>query len=195
MAVARLDGQEPIGGLNGRTLMEFWSWAFSDVLVNTTRGVFAEYLVGEALGVTEQARVEWDAVDLRYGGFSIEVKSAAYCQSWEQSSPSTIRFDIAKKLSWHADSNTSDEQSSRSADCYVFCLYAEEDRASARRNVLDASCWRFYVVPRSKLDRSFGTQKGVALSRIEEIATAVPFADLKGRVDAVLGSLKGINCR
>jgi len=191
LAIPKGDGLEPIPGLNGRTLMEFWSWAFSDVLVNTTRGVFAEFLVGEALGVTGQARVEWDAVDLRYGDLAIEVKSAAYWQSWEQSSPSTIRFDIAEKQSWHADSNINDEQANRSADCYVFCLYAEEDRACARRNVLDTTCWRFYVVPTSKLDLSFGTQKGVALSRIEEIATAVPFANLKGRVDAVLAESQG----
>ncbi len=191
MTISRLDGAEAMRGMNGRTVSDFWSWAYSDVLVNTNRGVLAEFIVAEALGVTEQARIEWDAVDVRYGDRSIEVKSAAYCQSWEQSSPSPIRFDIAEKMSWHADSNTSDEQSNRSADCYVFCLYAEEDRASARRNVLDTNCWRFYVVPTSKLDLSFGTQKGVALSRIEEIATAVPFANLKGRVDAVLAESQG----
>ena len=45
---SQLSGQQAITGLNGEklsTLSEYWSWAHSDLLGNTERGIFAEYLV------------------------------------------------------------------------------------------------------------------------------------------------------
>jgi hypothetical protein len=50
----------------GVTVGDFWAWAYSDILNNTDRAIFAEFVVGTALGVTDAPRVEWDAVDLRY---------------------------------------------------------------------------------------------------------------------------------
>jgi hypothetical protein len=61
---------------------DFWSWAYSDILSNTDRAVFAEFVVGTALGVTDVPSVGWDAVDLRYVDKTIEVKISAYIQSW-----------------------------------------------------------------------------------------------------------------
>ncbi len=62
----------------------------SDLLSNRNRSIFAEFLVGAALGVLDKPRVEWDAFDLIYQGKKIEVKSSAYLQSWQQNSPSRI---------------------------------------------------------------------------------------------------------
>ena len=74
----------------GTTVGDFWAWAYSDILNNTDRAVFAKFVVGMALGVIDTPRVEWDAVDLQYSDKTIEVKSAAYVQSWhkEQDPPS-----------------------------------------------------------------------------------------------------------
>jgi hypothetical protein len=85
-----LQSGHPIPSLDGRTVGDFWRWAYSDVRSNTTRSVFAEYIVGLALGVVNKPRVEWDSVDLRYGDFKIEVKASGYCQSWFQKKPSSI---------------------------------------------------------------------------------------------------------
>ena len=79
---------------------DFWSWAYSDILSNRNRSIFAEFIVGSALGVVDSPRVEWDAVDLRYKGKKIEVKASAYLQSWPQKKLSHIVFDIAKKRAW-----------------------------------------------------------------------------------------------
>lgn len=85
----------PIRGTEGATLLDFWQWAYSDILSNRNRAVFAEFLVGHALDCLQVPRIEWDAVDLRYNGFRIEVKSAAAVQSWFQRRPSRVAFGIA----------------------------------------------------------------------------------------------------
>ena len=51
-----LDGAEPLIGTDGKTVLDYWRWAQSDVLENVQRGIFAEFLVAAALGVTHAAR-------------------------------------------------------------------------------------------------------------------------------------------
>ena len=41
----------PEGAL-GFSVKEFWSWAFSDLLHNVTRGCLVEFIVARALGAT-----------------------------------------------------------------------------------------------------------------------------------------------
>ena len=62
---------------------DFWSWAYSDLFSNTVRPMFAEYLVGHALGVLDRPRVEWIAYDF-LNGKKIELKSSGYLQSEPQ---------------------------------------------------------------------------------------------------------------
>lgn len=78
------------------TLLDFWRWSVSDILSNATRGRFAEFIVGTAVGMNpEKLRDEWDAYDLiTENGIKIEVKSAAYIQCWNQKSFSTISLSI-----------------------------------------------------------------------------------------------------
>ncbi len=168
------------------TVGDFWSWAYSDILSNTDRAVFAEFVVCTALGVTDAPRVEWDAVDLRYGDKTIEVKSSAYVQSWHQvqDPPSQISFDLKERLSWDAATNTYRVEPSRAADCYVFCIYTEKDRS--RANVLDVNRWEFYVVSTEQINRQLGSQKTAALSTIERLAKPVGYAQLKRSVDLAL---------
>jgi hypothetical protein len=51
-------------GATDRRLVDFWRWAFSDLVSNDVRSVFAEYLVGSALGVTGSTRISWAEFDL-----------------------------------------------------------------------------------------------------------------------------------
>lgn len=144
----------------------FWEWAFSDFLSNSLRGVLAEYIVATAVGCTHRPRVEWDAVDLETSdGLKIEVKSAAYLQSWAQSRPSDIRFDIAPRKGGHSATNTSASAASRGADIYVFCLFTATDRAQA--NPRDLSQWQFLACTAQFLTDNFGNQKSIALSMLE----------------------------
>jgi len=51
-----LQGDEPLlGGTHSSTstILDFWRWAYSDLIDNTSRGIFAEWLVAQALGIRQ----------------------------------------------------------------------------------------------------------------------------------------------
>jgi hypothetical protein len=105
MEIKKLEPDTRIKGLEETKVSDFWSWAYSDVMSNTTRAIFAEFIVANALDKTNKVRIEWDETDIRYRRKKIEVKSAAYTQRWKQEKPSVIRFDISKKYGWNAETN------------------------------------------------------------------------------------------
>ncbi len=108
---------------------DFWRWAYSDFLSNARRGVLAEYIVGMALDCIYNKRLEWDAYDLvTADGIKIEVKSAAYIQTWNQAKHSDIRFDVSERRSWSAATNTYVTEAKRPADVYVFWVLEEKDK-------------------------------------------------------------------
>ncbi len=170
--------------LGGAMVGDFWAWAYSDVLNNTTRAVLAEFIVGTALDAVGGVRMEWEPFDLLYGGVGVEVKSSAYVQRWEQKGPSAISWGIEERLSFDSATNTLSPKKGRRADCYVFCLYSETDRDHA--NVLDVAKWTFYVLSTEEINRRLGTQKRVSLSTIERMTGPVGYAALRERVDSVL---------
>ncbi len=169
MSYGRLDPHTPIPGAVGHTVGDFWAWAYSNILTNITRGLFAEFLVGTALGAVEGMRTEWDSFDLLYGDARIEVKSSAYLQSWPQEKPSVIGWSISPST-WQQDEGATNQEPP--ADCYVFCVYCEEDDRSPAK-VLDSEQWRFYVVPKRVIKEELSGQKTVVHSRIKSLTDAV----------------------
>ena len=186
--IKKLQVTEKIKGTAGYSIADFWSWAYSDIMTNTTRAVFAEFIVGSALRVIDEPRKEWDGVDLRYQGKKLEIKSSAYLQTWHQKSLSTIRFDIAKKRSWDAITNTYTDHPIRASDIYVFCLFTEKD--PGRADLLDVSQWEFYVVSTHRIEQELGDQKSVSLSRIQSMCKPVEYHALKDWVDSEIGNTK-----
>ena len=165
----------------GYRLSDFWSWAFSDLLDNTLRGSYAEFVVAAALGLDlNTVRVNWEPWDLTLGNIRIEVKSSSFLQSWEQEHLTNVSFSIRPTMQWTADGGYSGEVK-RQSDVYVFCLYAEQDAAKADPADLDG--WEFYVLPTRRLDENCGAQKTIAFGsmlRLGPIKT--DFAGLKAAV-------------
>lgn len=163
---------------------DFWQWAFSDFMSNALRGILAEYIVAVALGGTHKPRTEWDAYDLMTeDGLKIEVKSAAYLQSWQQEKNSVVRFSISPKKGWDARTNTSSTEAVRSADIYVFCVFAATDKLIA--SPLDLAQWFFLVCPTRLLASNFGRQKTVGLSSLEQCGLVrLSFDQLAMAIDA-----------
>ncbi|MFD8159625.1 hypothetical protein [Streptomyces malaysiensis] len=193
LAITRRNGSEPIrtGRESVSTLGEFWSWACSNLASNTMRGVLAEYLVATALGGAAGTRTEWDSVDIRTPeGWCVEVKSAAYLQSWAQSQPSEISFSIAPASGWDAQTGTASADVLRRADVYVFCLLHHLDKQTL--NPLDLDQWTFHVLPTRVLDERCKGQKTIRLSSLERLSPLrTEFRDLHTAVATCATSIHG----
>jgi hypothetical protein len=147
------------------TLLGFWQWLASDLVDNALRGALAEYIVACDLGIADSTRPGWNAYDLiTDDGIKVEVKSAAYLQSWKQSAPSKICFDIRPTFGWDAITNTSGAERKRQADVYVFCLLAHADKATL--DPLNLSQWEFYILLTRVLDEKLPTQRTISLATL-----------------------------
>lgn len=171
-------GDEPItfrGKPIGYAINDFWSWNCSDLLNNTLRGEYAEFIVAAALGLDLSVeRINWEPWDLTYpfewrdtsgkhSEIRVEVKSSSYLQSWKQNQLSTILFGIRPTRLLNPNGRYSNK-ACRQADVYVFCVYAEVDPEKADPMVLDS--WEFYAISSRKLNENCGSQKTIALSSL-----------------------------
>ncbi len=141
-------------------LTEFWSWNQSDLIENRTRGILAEFIVKNALGIKKGNRVEWDDYDLITDkGTKVEIKSASYIQTWEQENGfSDISFDI--KISKRSDKG----KFKRPSDYYVFCLLDSKNQEKIDPMKLEQ--WTFYVKETKEIDRILGEQKTIKLKSL-----------------------------
>lgn len=144
-------------------LLSFWRWSASDLVSNATRGIVAEYLIARAIGANaEGVRDEWAAYDLETeDGVKVEVKSAAFLQSWYQGRPSRVSFVVPKTRAWDPSTNLLSEKSVRQADVYVFALLAHQDKQTI--NPMDVRQWTFYVLPTAVLDGRTRSQHSITL--------------------------------
>lgn len=183
----RLLGDEPFhdgGQALDFDVRAFWCWSASNLVSNTMRGVLAEYLVARAVGVSDDCvREEWADCDLTApDGTLLEVKSAAYIQSWYQKDLSSVSFRVPKTRGWDRETNRQDDLPRRKADVYVFALLAHRDQATL--DPLDVSQWRFYVLPTYVLDERRHSQRSITLPSLRKLAGGeVPFSSLKAAVE------------
>lgn len=182
----RKSGNEPLhsnGHSLGFTLLDFWRWSSSDLVSNATRGVLAEFIVATALGIKlDGVRDEWGAFDLETPeGITVEVKSAAYIQSWSQRNLSAIVFRTPKTRAWNADTNVQEKEPRRQAQVYVFALLAHQDKLSI--DPLNVNQWRFFVLPTEVLDARTRSQHSITLPSLEALARqAISYDELREAV-------------
>ena len=161
---------------------------------NVERGVLAEFLVASALKQTKKPREEWGAFDLEVCGCgTIEVKSTAYIQSWEQKDYSRISFDIAKRNSaWNPETGEYKklDPAERVAHVYVFCLLKHKCQETI--DPLNVEQWEFYVVRRSQLDCKWNENKKIGLKSLADLTRPMSSASggsitvRSGRPESVL---------
>jgi hypothetical protein len=165
-------------------VLDYWSWAYSDILENVQRAIYAEFLVACALGLDTVLRVGWRSYDLRYGEKRIEVKASAYVQSWRRETPSVVTFGVGKRLEMDDETGAYGAVPARCADVWVFAFF--EPRSHPAGDVVDPGLWRFYVVSGSALDARIGEQKTAALATIAALAEPVRHDGLKEAIDQAL---------
>ena len=173
-------------GVQGLDTEGFYRWALGDLVDNRNRGIFAEWIVGQALGAISagDVRHEWDAYDLQYGHIKVEVKASGRDQSWKSDSRSKPRFDISPRTwSWvvETDELIEHDPPARIADVYVFCFHVPE--RATNENVRDPASWKFWVVTKEKLDNELGPQNSVGVSTLDSLATPVQYSAIRTEVD------------
>lgn len=189
LKVERKTGNEPFhvsGRGIGFNLREFWQWFASDLVDNALRGALAEYIVACDLRIADATRPGWNAYDLiTPDGIKVEVKSAAYLQTWGQSAHSKVCFDIRPTFGWDASANTYGTERKRQANVYVFCLLAHKDKPTL--DPLDLSRWKFYVLPSKVLNEKLPTQKTLSLAGLLRLEpTKTEFGNVKQAIISVL---------
>jgi hypothetical protein len=185
----RKTGSERLQGTGVRgkpTILEFWRWGFSDVLSNTMRSVLAEFIVANALGAKNGVRDPWIEYDIMtLDGIKIEVKSAAYLQSWPQNKPSPISFSIAKARRWAFKPTRLIGRLRRHSDIYVFCLLAHTDRETI--NPLNVDQWEFFIL-RTNVINKLGDQKSISLKKLLKLKPIrTSFVGLGSEIRALIG--------
>jgi hypothetical protein len=187
IAVARCTGQERLradGKPLSFTLLDFWQWTTSDLVSNVTRGRLAEFIVATALGVdVSGVRNEWDTFDLTDPcGLKIEVKSAAYVQSWGQARPSAITWRTPRTLAFDVSTGGYGTESRRHADVYVFALLDHRDKSTV--DPLNVDQWCFFVVPTRVLDARTRSQHSITVASVKTVASPVSYSVLAAAVSA-----------
>lgn len=148
-------------------MLDFWRWAFSDLLEDTLKGLYAEWMVGHLLRLPMPAggRPGYGNFDLTSrGGMRIEVKSSAFWQSWKLRD----QFGVPKpepdggwkpvpetniKFGGLRAADAVDRASAipgYKADVYVFCFQHETD--PRRWDALDLAQWEFYILSREEME-------------------------------------------
>ncbi|UCE99369.1 MAG: hypothetical protein JSV82_09450 [Planctomycetota bacterium] len=185
-------GEEPFiqsGSVSSIKLLDFWAWAYSDCINNTTRGILAEFLVAMALGIDlHKPRDAWAKFDLVYRDKGIEVKSASYHQRWHQEKMSNISFTIPATKAWEEETGFLDTEAKRQAFIYVLCLLSEKTRALV--NPLDIDQWVFWVIPTRFFNERKRSQHSITYSSlIKEVGQPVTFAEIRPKVDYLIDTI------
>jgi len=159
-----LSGEEVVAGTDA-TVVDFWRFALSNLRMNNARGYLAEFLVAKAVGSTG-LRIEWDPYDvLAPDGTTIEVKTSAYLQAWDQYKLSTIQFTGLRSRIWSTEGGLTPTPT-YNADVYVFAI--QTARTHEEYNPLLASQWRFHVLPKRTVE-DLG-QDSIGLATLERLA-------------------------
>ena len=149
-------------------LVDFWRWAFSDLVSNDVRGTFAEFIVGHALGVLDRPRSSWGAWDLTYGSTKVEVKATGDVQAWAPTGrPPKPSWGIGKAKGWDPATNTFAPEALRSADLYVLCHWQGKDHSPLSPALLDS--WSFYVVTTTALNEQHSDGKNLSMAQLNRL--------------------------
>ena len=161
----------------GLTVLDFWKYAYSDLNADP-RDVIAEFLVSNALGITESTnRQDWTLYDIDFNGIRVEVKCTGYYQTWrtDEKISEERRFSIKKAT----DRDTGVYK--RHNDIYVFCLLNGKSRQEANPLILEN--WEFYVIPTTIINEKCGDNQSISLNKVRKLCSnKVEYDSLKDEV-------------
>jgi hypothetical protein len=154
--------------LDNHSVSDFWQWAYSDLLQNTTRGVLAEYIVAVLLNVDKSPRNPWLPFDLKLDdGRTIEVKTMSRLQAWAQKQLSEPKIVLAPKRSWDPVTGIMERDPSLNADIYIICYFTSEDHSTA--DPLNLDQWNFFVLDKKEVGEVLKKSKLISLKALNKM--------------------------
>ena len=179
-----------------KTVGDFLTWAFSEVLDSQRRGFVAEFMVMDALGI-ELDYISGDMYDLRYRG-GVQIKASSAVQNWGGALVHRIGFSTRPRRAYTVGDDGLEVvlEAQRRGKCWVFAVHlpTSSDPEEARDEVLDATKWRYWVAdPRAiRYDHrtaSTGAENPNSVPLLSVIANTGPGVgrkDLKLAIDRVM---------
>lgn len=188
-------------------ILQFWKLNLSELILNVTRGSFAEYIVQCALDLggypcIDQMKSGMEPWDLDGPPLTIkgekrtcriEVKSAASVQLSTKDSdepitlgPTRLTFGISRKRDWDSD----DPEPHHNNDLYVFCHYKATRKSD---DILNLDLWDFYVLPTYIIreDKTLTKQKTISVWRLQELGVqAIQFGGLYDEICSVIADVE-----
>jgi hypothetical protein len=172
--------------LNGRKkkALDFWMWAYSDLMQNITRGYVAQYIVAWAIGVDEKPNDPWQSFDLRSReGRRIEVKSTSFLQSWTHGEGNrNPLFLLAPRLPYSSERGLG-KKPGWNADIYVLCYFYCKDPAKA--DIMNLDQWKFWVIPKTELVNTLNGRKSLTTKLLEANHVPLTAFELKRAISEI----------
>jgi len=162
------------------SLVDFWQWAYSDLNQNVTRGMVGQYIVAWILGIDSTPDDAWGSYDLlSHTNKKIEVKTTSFLQAWVQKNKPKPKFRIRKTHFYSRESGYSKEKDFQ-ANIYVLCYFFEKDKQKA--DVMNLNQWKFWVLPKKKIEELFSTKELLSVDVLESDFTAVSIETLGSEI-------------
>ena len=151
----------------GRTVLDFWRWAYSDVFQNVTRGYVAQFIIAWLVGADKkEPNNPFQSFDIQIpDGKRIEVKSTSWLQSWRVKKPNPL-FVIKPAYTWD-DERGYGKEKTFNADIYALCYYYWKDMQTA--DLLDLSQWHFWAFSKKELIEILGRSKSITIDRLKKL--------------------------
>ena len=166
----------------GATVLDFWKWAFSDVLLDTTRGKFAEFLVAWLIGEGGHPPPTTTEYDVEgKNGMRIEVKSTAYRQSWLSTTDRNTAPTFSGFKRYRYVDRRPVGKRDYLADIYVLTLLAETDQGLV--DPTDLAQWEFFVLSKKELRKASGDKGAISLTRVRAAVSSCRAQELASRIE------------
>lgn len=168
------------------TMNDFWRWSYSDLADSRNLSVMAEFIVASSIGALQidadtSRSVRRQCSLLSPDGYRLDIKSAAYAQSWDAEHPDHVSFQIAKSMiPDYAEMPVPDTPPSRKSDACIFCVCKAMEKCDSP---LDLDLWEFYVLPTSVLGETKPNKKTITLPSIMKLEPV--WSDYYGIAEAI----------
>ena len=177
----KLDGQEL-----DFDFTDFWRFQYSNVF--NMQEYIAEFLVAQALGVSESQNAGyWTLWDITYRDTKIEIKETSFYHPWNKNGHVSKQrtFGITKANGSYDPTTCGNKEYRRQNDIYVFCL--NTGNTPDESYPLNLNNWEFYVIPTSFINEKCGDNKTLSLNRIRNFGfSPLRYDEIKNEIDRII---------